>query len=286
MKRDIYRDKEYFDSEIDRKVGRKSFDFYKGRYIDDARFPPDEHGFKALDAIETGMINLFFTSFTMDYCTGTSLDDMYAEYIEEGLDRYCYLVDELAKGHPQEWVFPLNAFENRDKKLSNPTPYRYHSIYTWLSWFLCMGGSEEKIAKIVPYLCVAGEDRIIDVLLSRYQPDREIAPSSCAPKTFGLLEKVLDASDKERVDLLEEYLEHWLTYMSTLEFNSLGITSNSSAEGYLRHARDINADKQEGNFKGLWAWEVALMVKFYDLDDSRFKDNPFYPADFANYTRV
>ncbi|WP_428680745.1 PoNe immunity protein domain-containing protein [Photobacterium sanguinicancri] len=33
----------------------------------------------------------------------------------------------------------------------------------------------------------------------------------------------------------------------------------------------------------LWCWESALIVKLYDIDDSSFIDNEYYPKDLVHW---
>jgi len=37
-------------------------------------------------------------------------------------------------------------------------------------------------------------------------------------------------------------------------------------------------------YSGYWAWELAALVKVMGLDDSSFKDNPYYPYDLVHWT--
>ena len=276
--RDTHRSKEYFETELEsRQSYYKKPEEYLAFYNDENRFPPGPNGFRKLAALTTNFTEGFTCDIALKYCLGEELLDIHSARIEEALNRYGVLVDELAKGHPDEYVFWINQ-EAFDK-----TPYVYHSIYTWLAWFICFDGSADKISKISPYLCAAGTDRLVDTVLQRYQPDRKLADSAATPKTFGLLEHIIDASPAQRITLIEQYLENWPIYMGHFDgLKSIGINGTSdvkSREDLINNAvMDIDTE-----YYGLWAWEVALVVKFFNIDDTSFQDNEFYPKDLAHF---
>ena len=68
--------------------------------------------------------------------------------------------------------------------------------------------------------------------------------------------------------------------------------SNAEAEikGYLEKWYNLHKEEPWYNthlrnkgYSGYWAWEVAAVVKAIGLDDSSFKENPFYPYDMVHW---
>ncbi|ASZ12584.1 DUF1911 domain-containing protein [Chitinophaga pendula] len=55
---------------------------------------------------------------------------------------------------------------------------------------------------------------------------------------------------------------------------------------YQLHSQDPWYDnhKKELCYKGYWAWEAGAVAKIMQLDDSSFKDNPYYPYELVHWT--
>ena len=54
-------------------------------------------------------------------------------------------------------------------------------------------------------------------------------------------------------------------------------TKGNFEDEYNSHKRNDNV------YDGYWSFEAAALVKIMDVDDSRFKDNPYYPYDMAHF---
>lgn len=56
-------------------------------------------------------------------------------------------------------------------------------------------------------------------------------------------------------------------------------------EWYGLHKEDpwYNTHLRDKGYSGYWAWEVGAVVKKMQLDDSSFKDNPYYPYDLVHW---
>ncbi|MFT4094075.1 MAG: DUF1911 domain-containing protein [Niabella sp.] len=54
---------------------------------------------------------------------------------------------------------------------------------------------------------------------------------------------------------------------------------------YDLHKEDpwYNTHLRDKGYSGYWAWEVGAVVKRMGLDDSSFKDNPYYPYDMVHW---
>jgi hypothetical protein len=45
----------------------------------------------------------------------------------------------------------------------------------------------------------------------------------------------------------------------------------------------FNTHTRDKGYSGYWAWDVAAVVKVMGLDDSGFRDNPYYPYDMVHW---
>lgn len=212
---------------------------------------------------------------TYRYCRGDDLDDIKAQVIDESMDRFIFTCDEIEK--------------HRDK-LDKPFwqdllfyPNDVHSVYSMLSWFILFEADPAKLGYIAPYIAQAGKDRLVDTILQRCQPDREVATEDKCGRTFKLLQSVMDVDENKAIKNLEKYLASWGKLMGTLKslstigtFIPRGAKSNETLLA-------IDLEEQNDNYIGFWAWEVALVVRVFGIDDSSFCDHEFYPKDLANY---
>jgi hypothetical protein len=154
-------------------------------------------------------------------------------------------------------------------------------LYTLIGWFICFGVDDKKLSQIAPFLGPENEDRLLDVALSRYQPDRKVAKRSGSPKTFTLLDQIIDVDEQQRIQLVENYLKDWGKLLSHLNgLSSLGIHRQKKLTNNTLHKE---LDVKNPTYKGFWAWEIAFVVKVFRIDDSSFKDNEFYPDDVVHY---
>ena len=48
---------------------------------------------------------------------------------------------------------------------------------------------------------------------------------------------------------------------------------------------DVHLSVGKDGFPGYWCWEAALVTLLYDMDDSSYRDMPFYPKDMVAYAK-
>lgn len=218
---------------------------------------------------------LYLEDITFSYCRGDSLDEIKEKYIDKGIDRYVFTCDEIDK-HKEEirrpyWEHQLFY------------PHEVHSAYSMICWFVCFEADPKKLGRIAPYLAIAGKDRLVDTILQKYQPDREIAEEDKCGRTFKLLQSVMDVDEAKAIKNLEKYLANWGKLMGTLKgLRSIGVTGTEGAKSNESLIANLDTVKNI-RYRGFWAWEVALVVRFFNIDDSSFCDHEFYPKDFARY---
>ncbi|GAB2190672.1 hypothetical protein MAH1_22800 [Sessilibacter sp. MAH1] len=184
------------------------------------------------------------------------------------------------KKHNLEEIFLLTNQTLGTSGLRGEGPEcNYHSVYTWLCWFICFGGDAQKIAEVAPFLGRAGKDRLIDTIIKHYQPNRIIAKTCMNPETFGLLDQVIDADVNERPALVKKYLDDWPRLIGHLRgLHSIGVSA-----GVRVKDRKTLIDSIDSHYQGFWVWEAALVVKFFNIDDRSFKDHEFYPYELVHF---
>jgi len=205
------------------------------------------------------------------YCAGDSLLNIESR-VNLALERCIETTEEInAQDYIGKTFFFINMVD----------PHNIHSAYCLLCWLICFNTPPEKIAALGPVLAPEGKDRLIDTILSQFQPDRVIASSSGNPATFQLLDDVIDASAEQRVELLQQYMKDWGKLLSNLKgLKSIGIFRKKKLTNKTLHKE---LEGKNVTYKGFWMWEVALLVKFFNIDDSSFRDNEFYPADMVHF---
>ena len=79
---------------------------------------------------------------------------------------------------------------------------------------------------------------------------------------YEKLYETTQLTKEEAENRIKDYLEKWYTM-------------HKDEPWYNTHLRDTG-------YSGYWAWEVAAVVKKMGLDDTRFKNNPYYPYDMVH----
>jgi uncharacterized protein YqgQ len=111
------------------------------------------------------------------------------------------------------------------------------------------------------------EDKLIDFIIKYKLLDWNRSNNMFLHNTpYKAFDEIIDASDKTSAEnRLKKYLEK---------------------EWYKGHGdcgwHDTHKEKEDLYF-GYWSFESAAIVKIMGLDDSSFKDNPYYPYDLVHW---
>ncbi|TWP23051.1 DUF1911 domain-containing protein [Apibacter muscae] len=101
-------------------------------------------------------------------------------------------------------------------------------------------------------------DSLIFYLLGETDKKRE-SPFPAYKKLYQITQQ-----PKEEAEIsIKKYLDNWYSM-------------HKDEPWYNSHLRD-------SGYSGYWAWEVAAVVKVKGLDDTGFKDNPYYPYDMVHW---
>jgi hypothetical protein len=109
----------------------------------------------------------------------------------------------------------------------------------------------------------AGDDRFFDLLTVQLgDKGRKVSSKVRHPIIFKKLVEIIEAPEEQRSSLMQEYLEGW--YKST-----------------LKEKLNNNHNDDDFTYKGYWCYEAALVVMLWNIDDSSFRNNPYYPKDLV-----
>ncbi len=266
--RDQFGTQAYFDERVASKIAHcNKYDrnFFIKRYL--------ESGASDTSLVIMHPVDRVIVPLVLKYGRGDDLNEIHDEFFKELMLRYEYPVGLMRDGHPQKFIIPTADFRHDAHKL--------HSVYTMMAFCLCFMDDFEQPSFIdfVTYLCTSGLDRLADVVRGHFAAISPVATGGACPKCFDLLTQVVDAAPEQRPDLVRQHLENWPTSMAKMRFTSMaGSNIRETAE-----TKDDLIAGMDDHYKGFWAWEAALCVKFFGIDDAMFRDNPFYPADLVHF---
>lgn len=109
-------------------------------------------------------------------------------------------------------------------------------------------------------------DGLLERLVAPWVPGRPIPDTATRHLPYRKLFKVFAAQPEQRPALMAKYLDEW----------------------YHASRREPYVDQHgEGDvsFYGYWSWEAAATTFVLGIDDSSYRDMPFYPKDLADYAR-
>lgn len=112
-----------------------------------------------------------------------------------------------------------------------------------------------------------GKDALFEMLLDKLGmtsiPTRGmLKPGGAHP----LLLRAIEAEPGQKARLVAEFLKKWYPSMKATYWHD-------------RHRRAPQ------NFFGYWAFEAGLVTLLWEIDDSSYRDLPYYPKDLVDYAR-
>ncbi|HHP7907798.1 TPA: PoNe immunity protein domain-containing protein [Acinetobacter baumannii] len=108
------------------------------------------------------------------------------------------------------------------------------------------------------------QDALLDKLVSPWLPDREISEVYLRQLPYRKLEKVFTADEADRPALMSAYMDEW----------------------YGASKREPYHDRHKSSqFPGYWSLEAAAITVILRIDDSSYRDKPYYPKDLVDYAR-
>ena len=137
-------------------------------------------------------------------------------------------------------------------------------VSLWLVSFAILFRVEDSLwQRLLSCIGNEGRDVLLEALAATRSPNRAKADGLLHPKIFQPLTEAIGVEGDKRGDLVKEYLASWYSALR----NAYWIGTHVRPDG--------------AGFFGYWAMEVAGIVKAFGMDDSAFRDMPYYPRDLV-----
>lgn len=143
----------------------------------------------------------------------------------------------------------------------------YSLLLQMVSLGILLDIPEKEFQKIKDFIYKADKSKIEEIwkpdsLIFYLLGDQDKKRDSTFP-AYNKLYQITQQSKAEAETSLGKYLDNW----------------------YDMHKEEpwYNTHLKDWGYSGYWAWEVAAVVKVKGLDDSKFKDNPYYPYDMVHW---
>lgn len=158
------------------------------------------------------------------------------------------------------------AYPSFSLKLWEPDAYQYT---LWLLSFAVLFNKPGRIKQIASYLSEDpddGEDILLRQLFSRVGVT---IPGSTLihERPYNEMLNAIKAENDEQQQALRSYLKQWYRGMRNCYW-------------YDRHKA-----RSDAGFFGYWAFEAGLVTVLWDVDDTPYRDLPYYPKDLVGYAR-
>jgi hypothetical protein len=197
--------------------------------------------------------------------------------------RLFYLISLYSRGYPLEslqksYLLLLDDWEKqRVADAENVYAGDFQndiSTYVQAIWLLSLAYllhvNQVNIARLLACVRNEGQDLLFERLVAA-RPNgtaRKPARKLLYPKAYQSLYDALDAPVEQQAVLMQEFLKNWYKRMSNTGW----------------HNAHLGPDG--GSFDGYWCWEAAGVAYAFGIDDSRFRELPYYPKDLADYARA
>ncbi|WP_265665727.1 DUF6630 family protein [Verminephrobacter aporrectodeae] len=200
------------------------------------------------------------------YGRGDPLAGIFYYFDKEGWPDYLCSV-EFLKSMPPKINETRRFFNSVAVSESSPREFCF-----FIAFLICMDESLERLSNYPDWLTVTVPSQLIDVLLKSFIPRYPYLPGYKVDRKLyreRWMTPVLDAlaqPPEQRSAALAAHMDNWYRLMRPLGWKP-------------KHARS------KSYFFCDFAFEVALAVCAYDIDDSSFRDHPHYPRDLVDHYR-
>lgn len=187
------------------------------------------------------------------YAGGLDFEEM-KKIIPEMLDAIAYC----------DPLYQETAYLKKHNHVLDLTPF-YFSAFFALAFFVALRRNKEDISQLLVATGEAGQDQLYDRVVQRIDPDRDIGPKIKIAPHYNLLVEAMDAEPTAQTQLLVRFLDGWYEKICKL------------SEAHNTHLREA--------YTGYFSYEAAAVVMLWDIDDSAFRDHPYYPDALVDYYR-
>lgn len=142
----------------------------------------------------------------------------------------------------------------------------YHRALVMIAFGVLLGYTT-LLPKLVPIIDYRNNrDGLLEHILIQSGLERDQAPDACLKHLpYYKTLKIFSATANDRPALMAEYLDNWY--------------AASRKEPYY------DSHKRKTSFKGYWSWESAAITVLLNIDDTCYRDAPFYPRDLVDFAR-
>ena len=174
---------------------------------------------------------------------------------------------------------------DRDRAMYGPILTRNRLDFGYVALALLLLRDSPTVSGLLRLHTKRPEQRLygVDLLLKAFDPDwslakkyvRDRSPWS-ADRWGDAVVRVMAAPPDQRSAALDRHMSSWGSLMKPLGWKAVRDFSPEAAE-------------KRGELESLFvdfAFEAALAVCAYDIDDSSFRDHPYYPGDLVEHYRA
>ena len=216
--------------------------------------PPETNAYKSWSwGAASGSFQLLLGS----YSAGDPIEQMAAEF-------------EATLATIEASALPHSIYRTEPFYLDEPDTYAYAM---WLLSLAKLLRLDYLVPRVTALFNVArddnrGKDALFESLLAKLGEPAEPATTTLkGMKAHAILLQAIQADPAKRPKLMAEFLGKWYPSMKACYWYGL-------------HT------KAPQNFFGYWAFEAGLVTYLWDIDDSSYRDMPFYPKDLVAYART
>jgi len=171
------------------------------------------------------------------------------------------MLDAIAYCDPQ---YQKVAYLEEHNHILDLTPF-YFSAFPALAILIALRRTKRELMQLLSATGKPGQDQLFDRVVQRIDITRIVGGKIKISPHYGLLIKAMDAPSAEQGHLLIKFLDGW--YKKVCKHSS----------GYDTHASEA--------YDGYFSYEAAAVVMLWDIDDSAFRDHPYYPDALVDYYR-
>lgn len=169
-----------------------------------------------------------------------------------------------------EWAYEeeIKAFtpEEMDCRKNFARNYDYYVICFWLaSLGILLDIEDDLFRRMLKVIGNEGRDALFDRLIATRIPERPIGEKLLYPRPYQPLYASIDATADKQQANLSKFLKNWYPQMKRTYWH------------------DCHNGPDGGGYFGYWCFEAAGVVKAFGIDDSSFRDMPYYPKDLVHW---
>ncbi|MBD8495268.1 PoNe immunity protein domain-containing protein [Pseudomonas syringae] len=162
-------------------------------------------------------------------------------------------------------------YENCNEHDGHRTPHLdlYDTAYWTALQLICFAillGHPTQLHNIMDLLIHENDDQdaLLEALVAPYLPGRPGSTIYTRQLPYRKTRKIFQAEPDQRPALMAQYLKEW----------------------YLASRREPYHDRHKSAlFPGYWSLEAGAITFILGIDDSTYRDMPFYPKDLVDYAR-